>query len=140
MTDALQTLDQLRSEVQSLFDRAERRDAPGLATWSPRVDIYETPDAIRLDVDLPGMQREDVHIELTHDSLTISGERKLEKRAEGEETHRTERVAGPFSRSFSIGVDIDPAKTTARLVDGVLTLTIAKAPHATPRTIEINAE
>lgn len=140
MSDALDTLDRLRSEVETLFDAADRPGGDRTRGWTPRVDIYETPDAILVEADLPGMRREDVNIELSKDSLTISGERRLEKAAEGESRHGVERAHGPFSRSFSIGTAIDPENASASLRDGVLTLTIPKAAEARPRVVDIKAD
>jgi HSP20 family protein len=97
--------------------------------FTPSVDVHEDDTKFELLADLPGVKLEDLDIQVEKDVLTIRGERKLERRGE--------RVAGAFSRAFTLPKHIDVEKIAASLKDGVLTLTLPKRPEAQPRQIKI---
>jgi len=109
------------------------------------MDICERPDAITITAELPGLSKNKIDIELTADSLSISGERRRGPLSAGEQLHRAERPHGPFSRSFSLrisdspGVPVDTEGASAQFTDGVLTLDIPKAAEARRRDIPIDA-
>jgi HSP20 family protein len=105
--------------------------------WMPAVDIRETGDALTLFAELPGLSREDVHITLENNVLTISGERKFEKDAKGDDYHRIERAYGAFARSFTLPQNVKADKVEASFMDGVLAVTLPKAEEAKPRKVEI---
>lgn len=106
--------------------------------WMPAVDIRETEDSLIMTAELPGMTKENVHITLENNVLTISGERKFEKDEKRENYHRIERAYGEFSRSFSVPNNIDPGKVQAKFSDGLLEVKLSKSPEARPRKIEIS--
>ena len=141
-TDSLDGLSRLRDGLDRLLEDTigpgARLPATVQGRWPPRMDILERPDAIVITAELPGMSRDDIDVELTGDSLSISGERKREPLAEGEQLHRGERPHGPFSRAFSIGVAVDAERASAKLRDGILTLEIPKAAEARRRDIPID--
>jgi len=107
-------------------------------TWVPPVDVQETEDAYLFTAELPGMSKDDVSITLEDNLLTLSGERSLKEKEEGENFHRVERAHGSFSRSFSLPSQVDSTKVEASFKDGLLTVEIAKAEQAKPRKIEIH--
>ena len=107
-------------------------------TWVPPVDVQETENAFIFTAELPGMRKEDVSITLEENLLTLSGERNLKEKEEGENFHRIERTYGSFSRSFSLPSQVDSSKVEASFKDGLLTVEIAKAEQAKPRKIEIH--
>ena len=103
--------------------------------YSPAVDISETDEAITLTADLPGVDKENLDVDVKDRNLTITG---LVKEPE----HRLEPVyteygIGGYTRSFKLGDKIDQGKITASLKDGVLTLVLPKADSLRPRKIEI---
>ncbi|MGB5400706.1 MAG: Hsp20/alpha crystallin family protein, partial [Thermoanaerobaculia bacterium] len=106
--------------------------------WVPPVDVQETEDAYVFTAELPGMSKDDVSITLEDNLLTLSGERSLKEKEEGENFHRVERAYGSFSRSFSLPSQVDSSKVEASFKDGLLTVEIAKAEQAKPRKIEIH--
>lgn len=108
--------------------------------WSPAVDIYETEKAIILKVELPGLSKDDISIEIKDDNLTLRGERKFEKDIREENYHRIERSYGTFSRSFSLPKTINKNKVDATFKDGILEITIPKAEETRPKQIEIKQE
>jgi HSP20 family protein len=122
-----------------LFDTFFSDNGEDLAsrTWSPPVDIQETDDAYRIQVELPGLSKEDVQITLENSVLRLSGERKFEKDTKKENYHRIERTYGTFSRSFALPTQVSSDKVEAKFEDGVLSIVVPKAEQAKPRRIAI---
>jgi len=129
-------LQNLRRRMNRIFDDSD--SAESAAIWAPAVDVLESQQEIVLEAELPGMTKEDIDIQLTDDTLTIRGERKLEPAARGEHFHRVERQYGPWQRTFRVEVPIDTSRVTASYEDGVLTLLLPKLAAVTPRQIDIN--
>jgi HSP20 family protein len=104
---------------------------------SPAVDIMEDENQYVLTMELPGGQREDVHVELQEGVLTIRGEKKSEREEKKENRRIVERAYGSFSRSFTLPRDADGDRIEASFKEGVLTITIPKTPEVKPRTVAI---
>ncbi len=92
---------------------------------SPRMDLHEADGAIELTAELPGLARDDVHIDLQDDVLTISGEKKSSTESREKGFRMIERRYGSFSRSVRLPAGVQPDKVAATMKDGVLTI---KAP------------
>ena len=107
-------------------------------TGFPRVSFVDAGNAFLLRAEVPGLGENDVKLSVHQDVLSISGERKSEQ-LEGYTVHRQERAAVKFSRSFTLPTKVDAEKTTANLKDGVLSVTLPKAPEAQPRQIAVKA-
>lgn len=111
---------------------------PELTNWTsstPAVNIMETDDGFKVEMAVPGMNKEDFHIDLDKDVLTISAEDKFEneeKDTEGRYTRR-EFSYSSFNRSFNLPKMIDGDKITATYMDGVLGITIPKKEEAKPK-------
>jgi HSP20 family protein len=103
------------------------------------VDLWETTNAYHLTADLPGLTPEDIEINATSDTVTVSGELKQKSDVTSEGWLRQERRTGKFTRSFTLPVQIDPNKVEAKFTNGVLELVVPKAESTKPRTIKINA-
>ncbi len=133
------TLRTLQREVDSLFDQFFNRSSDGSpsAVWSPRTDMVETDDDFRLRLDVPGMTKEDITINLQDRTLTVSGDRSSERTDEGEEFVRVERAFGTFHRTFTLPDAVDADHIEATYKDGVLTITIPKTEESMRRQIEI---
>lgn len=123
---------------KSLFD-VVFRDEPFFSNekWStPKVNVAEKDDRYLLSVDLPGMKKEEVKIDLKDNILTISGERKSEHKEEKDNYYRSEVSYGKFSRSFNVeGVDTE--KISAKYEDGVLKLELEKSKEQKPKEISV---
>ena len=109
-------------------------------TWSPRTDVNETEKEIILDVEVPGMKKGDIKVEVHDNTLTISGERKQEKKTENDETTRVERHYGKFERTFGLPETVLSEKINAAYKDGVLTITLPKTEKAIPKEIEVQVK
>ena len=94
-----------------------------------KTDVKETDEGYEVDVDLPGFQKDEIHLELTNGYLTISAEKTLEKDNENKKGKmlRQERYAGVMQRSFYVGEDVKPADVKASFEDGILKLSVPKA-------------
>lgn len=101
-----------------------------------RTNLYDAGDNFVVTADVPGMTAEDINVTVQSEVLAISGERKVVA-PEGYSVHRQERPTLTFSRSYSLPCPIDPERAAATVNNGVLTVTLAKAPEVRPRQIEI---
>jgi len=121
-----------------LEDTWRRPPQSAVAVWYPPVDILESKDSYLIRAELPGMKKEDFNLELDEGTLTLSGERKVEEPAEGAAYHRSERLAGKFTRSFHLPQTAaqDGIKATYR--DGILEVYVPKAEEAKPKKITVN--
>jgi len=131
-------LTSLRDEINRLFESPfANGSSDAFNAWAPALDVYEDKDNLVVRAEVPGMKKEDLDISLHENTVTISGERKNEKKYEGSETSREERSFGRFTRSFQLPKTVDAGKVKAAYKDGVLTVTLPKAEEAKPRQIQI---
>ncbi len=133
------TVRDLQREVDSIFDRFFGRGGDGdtSTVWAPRTDLSETDDAFRIRLDVPGMTKDDIAINLQNNTLTVSGERSSERQKDGEEYVRVERAFGTFHRTFTLPDAVDPDRVEATYDEGVLTINVPKTEKSTRRQIEI---
>jgi HSP20 family protein len=138
-TDLQETFGRL---VESVFGSGSTFGFPGegltsLPAWRPFADLSETDSAYLVEVEVPGLKRDDVTIELSGSELVIRGQYQ-ESDKTGVMRHRSRR-AGQFEYRAALPVDIDAEKVTADLSDGVLRVSVPKTETAKPRRIEITA-
>lgn len=123
------------------FARLARRfEEPGglrPGALSPAVDLAEDERSYTVTVELPGVKKEDVSVELQDDVLTIHGEKKSEREEKKGKSHWMERSYGTFSRSFSLPPTAQAEELKATFKDGVLTVEIPKREQAKTRQIAI---
>ncbi len=136
--DPLQELLDLQERMNRLFDETltrERLDEPSLlqGSWVPLADVVETPEAYEVELELPGLGRDDVAVQAQGDELVVRGERRPDLGSQPQSFHRLERRYGPFSRSFRFPEEIDSDRITAEFDDGLLRLRLPKA-RAAPTT------
>jgi HSP20 family protein len=125
-------------EVQEKKELASREEQTVPARYYvPNTDIYETEDALTVVMEIPGVGKEAVHVNVEDDVLRVEARIDFDK-YEGLEPLYTEYNVGHFSRSFSLSNKIDQQQISAQLQDGVLTLTLKKAKEAMPRRIAIS--
>ncbi len=105
----------------------------------PRVNVIETESAFEVTADLPGVNADDVTVELHEGQLTITGRRDVESADKNTTRHRIERTTGEFRRVIAIDAAIDDDKITAEYTDGVLKVTVAKSEKLRPKKIVVQS-
>jgi HSP20 family protein len=108
-------------------------------SWSPPIDVYETPTAYIIAAEIPGLTRDQIELAVEDARLTIRGKRGGDEATGGRilHYHQVERGHGPFTRTFELSQRIDVSAVTADLERGVLTIVLPKAPEPAPRRIEV---
>ena len=105
--------------------------------FMPPIDMTETPDAVVLTVEVPGMTREDLQVSIENGILTLRGEKREEERREGEQWHRYERRYGRFERNLRLPEYVDPERVEARYENGILRLQVPKTEEGKSKTRQI---
>ena len=108
------------------------------AARSPRADVFDDGGNFVVSVELPGVSREDIDIDVKERRLTVKGEKKLENSAEKEGYLRVERAYGAFERSFLLDESVDSENIRAEYKDGVLRLTLPRKQDEPSKKIEVN--
>jgi HSP20 family protein len=132
------------NELNQLFNQnwSLEGDLSSAATsnFIPAVDIKETDKLYTILVDVPGVNPQEIHINMENAILTIHGEKSSEKTTEKDSYSRTERVSGSFYRRFSLPDTADAESISAKTKHGVLEISIPKTAHSQPRKITVNVE
>jgi HSP20 family protein len=133
--DPFSDLDRLNRQLAGYLD--SWRQAPGLlGGFTPLADVEETPEGYTVEIELPGLRRDDIDIEIAGGRITVSGERKEKERAGI--LRRRERTVGRFTYEVTLPGDVDEDRVEAQLNDGVLTVRVPKPESERPRRIEIH--
>jgi HSP20 family protein len=106
----------------------------------PAIDIYEEDDSVIAKVELPGMKKEDINVEVNNGILKISGEKKREEKVEKKNYYRIERSSGSFERSITLPFETQADKAKASFKDGVLQIKIPKSEEAKKKETKITIE
>lgn len=147
--DPFALLRQITAELDRAFDEPfwptlrfpamKTIEGAQVALWAPKVDVFEKDNRFVTRVDLPGLKKEDVTVEVTDGHLALSGTRKHEKEEKKDNVYRTEREYGQFYRAVPLpeGVKLEDIKAT--FADGVLEVTVPlpARPEAAVRKVEI---
>ena len=133
-------IDTLQRQMNHLFDTllypVENNQAH--FGYFPLAEITETPEEVNLKLEVPGLEAKDFQVEVTADSVEISGERKSETKTQNHGQTRTEFRYGKFHRSITLPVRIDNTKVKANYQDGILTLTLPKAEEEKHKVVKVN--
>lgn len=141
--DPFKNIVTLQDRINRLFEDAfPRTDEEELAAcaWRPLVDIFEDDDGVVMQVDLPGVKKEDVSVEVKHNLLVIQGQRRPDAPVNQDRYYRRERSCGNFQRSFSLRTAIAPDSINASFKNGVLTVRIPNPEEEQPRKISVSVE
>lgn len=135
---SMNPLSQLRTEMDRLFSgfMPEAQEAFWPGRNQPALNLWETEDTLHVECELPGVKGDQLDLSVIGDQLTIKIERP-EMAGNGVTYHRRERPVGSFSRVLQLPLEVDADKVEAELQNGVLTLTLPKAPAARPRKINV---
>lgn len=142
--DPFRDLSALRDDINRFWSGTLMRwpetrwGAPGAwATWQPPVDIYETDDDVVMTVELPGLTRDEVEVTVDRNSVTISGESKVEEDITEDRFHRRERRYGRFTRRFSLPTEVESTRAGANFTNGVLRVTMPKTEESRRRPVKV---
>jgi len=143
--DPFRNVAALQDRINRIFDESFSRTADvdddiSMSAWKPSVDIYETDEAIILKAELPGINKEDVSVEIKDNVLTLRGERVEDKEIKEGSYFRKERCFGTFSRAFNLQHRVQPDKIKAKFKDGILEIEIPKPEEEKPKQITVNVE
>ena len=135
--DPFREMTQVQNHVNRLVDQVwgGRQES-----WLPAVDVFDTQEAVVLKAELAGMDPDDIQIEVEDNVLTIKGERKFEEAVDEERYYRVERRFGSFQRSLALPQGVKADEIVAGYEDGILTLTVPKAPEQKPQRIAVKAQ
>ena len=134
--DPFREMTQSQSQLSKLVDQVwgGRQES-----WLPAIDVFDTKDAVVLKAELPGMNPDEIHIEVEDNVLTVRGERRFEEKVDEDRYYRVERRFGSFQRSLALPQGMRPADINANYEDGILTITVPKVEEEKPKRIEIKA-
>jgi HSP20 family protein len=145
--DPFSMMQQFADEMDQLFDsffygtpaRRSVRQSSAPTLWSPELELSQSGNELRICVDLPGVSKDNVKIDVQDGALAIQGERREERSEGGEQEgfRRTERRYGSFYRVIPLPEAADAEKAQAQMKDGVLEITVPLAPDKQPRRLEI---
>ena len=143
--DPFRDVSTLQDRINRIFNESFGRsrdfdDEVSLSDWRPPVDIYETGDGIVLKIELPGVNKDDVSVEVKDNVLTLKGERLLDPEIKDEHYYRKERSFGKFNRSFSLQESIKPDLIKASFKDGVLTVEVPRPEEDKPKQVTVNID
>ena len=132
-----------RDRFNRLFDTglypvSRGEETLGLSAWNPSVDIYENDDNLVIKAEVPGVDKDNIHVDLKGRVLTIKGERKNENEVNEDHFYRREMSYGSFERAFTLPADVDPATVKADFKDGVLKVEVPKPEEQKPRQITVH--
>ena len=135
-----ETLSRLQADTLSrLLEGYYRRPQEDLnrAAWVPVVDIYSNGHDLVVKAELPDMTEEEIELTIEDNTLTLSGQKKLDKEVTEELFHRIERSYGSFARTFTLPPTVDADKVSAQYKAGVLTVRLPLREEAKPNRIKI---
>jgi HSP20 family protein len=139
--DPFRDLMQVQKRMNRLFESAlagaTALDAYGPVGWRPPADVLETDEAVEISVELPGLRRDDIQIEIGDGTLTVHGERKQARDSEEGRFFQLERSYGPFARQFRLPESVARDQIAASYRQGVLHVTLPKRPEARARPIRV---
>jgi len=136
------TMQDRMNRMNRLFRESYTPEGPEEAltttSFAPPVDIYEDEHTITLKLEVPGIDEKDIDVRIENTTLTVHGERKIEKEEKEENFRRVERQYGSFTRSFTLPSSIDSGQVSAHYDQGVLKINLAKKAEAKPKQIKVN--
>src|ERR1700747_2448139 len=136
------TMQDRLNRMNRLFRESYSPEGPEEAltttSFAPPVDIYEDEHNITLKIEVPGIDEKDIDVRIESNTLTVHGERKIEKEEKEENFRRIERQYGSFTRSFTLPTSVDTGAGNGGYGRGVLKITLPKKAEAKPKQIKVH--
>ena len=130
--------DRMNRLFRESYNEGGRDESLTASSFAPAVDVYEDEHNVTLKIEAPGINEKDLDIQLENNTLTVHGERKIEKEEKEENFRRVERQYGSFTRSFTLPSSVDPEQVSADYENGVLKIKLAKKAEAKAKQIKVN--
>ena len=108
------------------------------SAFAPAVDVYEDEHKVVLKIEVPGIDEKDIDVRVENNTLTVQGERKIEKEEKEENYRRVERHYGSFTRNFTLPPTVDTENVSAAYDKGILKVTLPKKAEAKPKQIKVS--
>jgi HSP20 family protein len=134
-------LSTLQDRLNRLFRESQREgqdESLTTSSFAPAVDVYEDEHNFSLKIEVPGIDEKDIDVRLENNTLTVHGERKIEKDEKEENYRRVERHYGSFTRTFTLPTTVDAENVAATYDKGVLKIALPKKAEAKPKQIKVN--
>jgi HSP20 family protein len=128
-----------RQMMNRLLDYFPNADEPALEWW-PAVNVTETPETVVVTAEIPGLEPREIEISVVGDTLTMRGEKRIEKEEKGKTWYRREIAGGKFTRSFTLPTTVDAEHVDATCKAGLLTITLPKRAEARAKKIEVKVK
>jgi HSP20 family protein len=130
------TLTGLRRQMNRLLDYFPNAEEPAFEWWPP-VNVTETPETVVVTAEIPGLEPKEIEISVVGDTLTIRGEKRVEREDKGKTWYRREIAGGKFTRSFTLPTSVDAEHVDATSKAGLLVITLPKRAEARAKKIEV---
>jgi HSP20 family protein len=132
------SLERMNRLFRDSYSRASQDESLTTSTFAPAVDVYEDEHQVTLKIEVPGIDEKDIDVQVENNTLTVHGERKIEKEEKEENYRRVERQYGSFSRTFTLPLTVETEKVSATYDKGVLKIALPKKAEAKPKQIKVN--
>jgi HSP20 family protein len=123
--------------MRRLMEDLDRLGNGAASVWSPALEVFERDGKLVVRADVPGLEKDQINVEVLADRLIISGERTRESEEGREGLYRSERSYGSFSRVIALPEGVNPEKAVATFNNGVLEITMPAAKRSQPKRIEV---
>src|ERR1700745_141230 len=138
MQDRMNRMNRMNRLFRESYSPEGPEEALTTTSFAPPVDIYEDEHNIILKLEVPGIDEKDIDVRIDNNTLTVHGERKMEKEEKEENFRRVERQYGSFTRAFTLPSSVDPGQVSAHYDKGILKISLAKKAEAKPKQIKVN--
>jgi len=131
----------LQDRINRLFRESyagDRDESLSTSSFAPAVDVYEDEHKVALKIEVPGIDEKDIDVQVENNTLTVHGERKIDKEEKEENYRRVERQYGSFTRTFTLPQTVDTENVSATYDKGVLKISLPKKAEAKPKQIKVN--
>ena len=129
--------DRINRVFRDSYSGASQDDSLTTSSFAPAVDVYEDEHKVSLKIEVPGIDEKDIDVRVENNTLTVHGERKIDKEEKEENYRRVERQYGSFTRSFTLPQTVDTENVSATYDKGVLKIALPKKAEAKPKQIKV---
>ena len=130
--------DRMNRLFRESYNDAGRDESLSTSSFAPAVDVYEDEHKVTLKIEVPGIEEKDIDVRVENSTLTVTGQRKIEKEEKEENYRRVERQYGSFTRTFTLPQTVDTESVSADYDKGVLKISLPKKAEAKPKQIKVN--